>query len=581
MALDGIMTAALSAEFDSALKDARVLKIQQPESSTLLFQLRTKEGVKRLLLSANASLPYAAFTEEQKSGPEDAPAFLMLLRKHLNNARFISCSQLRFDRILAFSFEHLTELGDTERLTLILELMGRHSNLILTEENGLILDAIHRVPPTMSSVRTVLPGKTYAPADVKVKKDPLTEDRSAFLAALDPNKTLAEHLFSRYSGFSLSSASELVFSASLHPDTHLSELGKEETERYADAFFKYMDAVREGRFSPSLALGPRGEAEEFSAMDLPSYRAQGKTVRSFSSPSALILFALSERADRVLLKEHASGLKALIDTNLKRVLKKKELQEKQLRDTEGRDRDRLYGELLTAYQYQLENGQGKARVLDYYTNQEIEIPLDRTLTVSENAQRYFQRYQKQKRTAEALEKLIPETTLEEEHLKSILSEIALAEDRATLSGIRKELMESGYLRKSGKGNKKERIVSKPYHYLSSDGFHLYVGKNNLQNDELSLHFADKKDLFFHVKKAPGSHVILKTEGREVPDRSYQEAARLAVYYSSLRENGRAEVDYVEAGKLKKPAGQKPGFVVYYTNYSMIEDADISGLQRLE
>ena len=581
MALDGIMVHALRAEFESVLVGERVLKIQQPDSASLLFQFKTREGTRRLLLSANATLPYAALINSNRTGPEEAPAFLMLLRKHLNGARLLSVRQWNMDRILIFTFEHLNELGDTEERKLILEIMGRHSNLILTDENDVILDAIRRVPPTLSSVRTVLPQKAYEIPDVRVKKDPLTETCEGFLLSQDPKKTFADDIFTRYSGFSVSSASELVYGAGLDPDLYIQEASKAQKEQLADAFLAYTARLKEDDFSLSLAEDAKKEVLEFSAMPLPSFAAAGNTVRAFTSPSALVEYALTERANRVVMKQRSGSLRSLIETNLHRIRKKLELQEKQLKETEGCDRDRLYGELLTAYSYQLEKGQPSATVPNYYdNNEEITIPLDRMLTPSENAQRYFKRYQKAKRTRDALEKLIPEAREEVDYLESILSSIVLAEDDNVLKEIRKELSAAGYVHKESGKKQREKIQSQPYHYRSSDGFDIYVGKNNLQNDALSLHFAEKKDLFFHVKKAAGSHVILKTEGREVPDRAYQEAAALAVYYSSLRENGRGEVDYVEAGKLKKPAGAPAGFVVYYTNYSMVQDADISGLSRI-
>ncbi len=580
MAFDGIMTAALRDEFSRLLTGARVSKIQQPEDTALLFQFKTQEGTVRLLLSANASLPYAAVVSENRTGPEEAPAFLMLLRKHLGGARLLSVEQPRFDRVLLFRFEHLNELGDPEEKQLILELMGRHSNLIFTESDGRILDAIRRVPPTMSSVRTVLPGKYYEPADVRLKEDPRGLDRAAFLSGMDGKRTLADGIFSRFSGFSSSASSELLFGSGLDPDRYISSLSSSEAVRYADVFLAYMEKIEHAEFSPCLALGPHGEAEEFSAMPLKSYSAAGKEVRPFASPSALVVYALGERASRVLMRQRGSSLKAVAETNLKRAVRKRELLEKQLADTDGREKDRLYGELLTAYQYQLSAGASSVTVLNYYTDTEITIPVDKDLTISENAQRYYNRYAKARRTREATEKLLPETVSECEHLESILSEIALAEDEQTLAGIRREMAAAGYLHSGNGKAKKERSVSKPYHYVSSDGFDLYVGKNNLQNDELSLRFAGKKDLFFHVKKAAGSHVILKTDGKEVPDRAYQEAASLAVYYSSLRESGRGEVDYVEAGRLKKPAGARPGYVIYHTNYSMVAEADLSGLTKL-
>ena len=250
-----------------------------------------------------------------------------------------------------------------------------------------------------------------------------------------------------------------------------------------------------------------------------------------------------------------------------------------MEDTKKRDTYKVYGELLNTYGYSAAPGAKTLEAVNYYTGEPVTIPLDDTLTAQENAQRYFDKYGKMKRTYEALSELTVQVKEEIEHLESILSALDIAMQEEDLVQIREELIDSGYIRRKG-GAKKAKITSKPFHYMSSDGFHLYVGKNNFQNDELTFKFATGGDWWFHAKQMPGSHVILKTEGKEVPDRAFEEAARLAAYYSRGREQDKVEIDYIQKKHVKKPAGAKPGFVVYYTNYSMAIDSDISALTEL-
>ena len=280
------------------------------------------------------------------------------------------------------------------------------------------------------------------------------------------------------------------------------------------------------------------------------------------------------------IRQKSSDLRRVVQTALERNRKKYDLQLKQLRDTESRDKYKVYGELIHTYGYNLEEGAKELEALNYYTNEMIKIPLDPQKTPQENAKKYFDRYNKQKRTFEALSELIKETKDEIDYLESVSKSLDIARSEDDLIQIKEELIESGFIRRK-QFAKKVKITSKPFHYISSDGFHMYVGKNNLQNEELTFHFANGGDWWFHAKKAPGSHVIVKTNGEELPDRTFEEAARLAAHYSKNSGAEKVEVDYVEKKQVKKPNGSKPGFVVYYTNYSMMIDSDISGIQEVQ
>ncbi|MBP5254305.1 MAG: NFACT family protein [Lachnospiraceae bacterium] len=578
MALDGILVRGLLHELNQTLTDARVSKIQQPEDTELLLTFRTRTGNRKLLLSANASLPLAYLTDEQKPAPATAPNFCMLLRKHIGAGRVVSVAQPGLERILDITFEHTDELNDLREKHLIIELMGKYSNILFTDGDGMILDAIRHVTPAMSSVRTVLPGRPYFIPDTQHKKDALTETAEGFLSGLSGQETLAEAIAKHYTGFSFPASQELLFAGGMDGGMRVSALDEAGRSRLAALFLEYRDALLRGDFSPVMAvLGDVPAA--FSAMPLPSYEAQGELyeIRPFPSVSLLLETFYRERNRSVNMKNRAQDLRKQAETLLERASRKADLYMKQLEDAGKRDRYRLYGELLNAYAYTLPAGVPSVRVQDYYSGEEIEIPTDPDLSAGANAKRYFDKYGKLKRTDEAVRAQLPETEAEIAHLSSIITSIDLSETPEDLQEIRKEMEESGYIKKAQSRKKEAKPRLKPRHYISSDGFHIYVGRNNLQNDWLTFRFAEGGDYFFHAKKAPGSHVILKTENREVPERAFEEAAAAAAYYSALQKDPKADVDYVRKKEVRKPSGAKPGFVIYYTNYSMTVRPGLSGL----
>lgn len=581
MAFDGIMVHALVHETDTALKDARITKITQPEPEELILEFRTYSGRFSLLLSANASLPLFYFTAESKTNPLTAPNFCMLLRKHLANGRLESVTQASLERAIDLTINHLDEMGDLKRKHLIVELMGKYSNIIFTDENYTVLDAIRRVPPSVSSVRTVLPGSLYFLPETQNKKDLLVETTEDFLNGLLPTDTLSKALSDHYTGISKPSAAEITAEFGEDGDTFISALAKDRLREFAAFVSDYVSRIKENRFEPSIAYDLSGEPIAFSAMRLLSYENDPNArVERFDSPSELLETYYRKKNIVTNMRQRTTDLRKVIDTLLARAVKKQDLQEKQLKDTEKREKYRLFGELLNAYGYTLPVGEKTVRVLDYYTNTEIDIPVDDTLSIADNAKIYFEKYGKQKRTYAALSELIKETQDDIEHLRSVKISLELAEKPEDLAAIREEMAASGFIKKAaGKNKQKSSVPSRPFHYISSDGFDIYVGKNNFQNDYLTFRFAENNDIWMHVKKAPGSHVIIKTGGREVPDRTYEEGGALAAYYSSLRDTEKAEIDYIEKKQVKKPAGGRPGFVIYHTNYSMIAKPDISGIMK--
>ena len=619
MAFDGITTACLCREFSDRLTGARIYKIAQTDRDELVITCKpTAErggGQCRLYLSADASLPLAYFTSKTRQAPLQAPSFCMLLRKHLQNGRILSVTQPGLERILRFEVEHLDEMGDLCRHTLAIELMGKHSNIIFlkNDEAGseLIVDSIKHISSLVSSVREVLPGRRYFIPDTQSKRDPLTETEEGFDALLRNRQVPpAKLLMSTYTGISTQMAEELCFRAALSNDRSASSMTDGDRAALWREFRGLVDDVQSGRFTPCIYYkleegGRRGAPVGYAAVPMRIYAdfpGQFEEVR-FDSVSELLETFYAQKNEVTRIRQKSADLRRVVQTILERDVHKYDLQLKQIRDTEKRDKYRVYGELLNAYGYSVPAGSKYCDLDNYYTGEKIRVPLDPMLTPMQNAKKYFDRYTKLKRTNEALTALTTEVKSEIDHLESIRTSLDLATNEGDLSQIRQELEDSGLVRRHGgsakrkpgfdksggrqDSSKKGRArtpASKPLHYISSDGYDIYVGKNNTQNDELTFRFADPDDIWMHANDMPGSHVILRSGGRrmdEIPDRAFEEAASLAAWYSAGREQGKVEIDYLLRRNVKKPGGARPGFVVYYTNYSILARADITGLQEAE
>lgn len=577
MAFDGITIANVVKEMRQVLIGGRIYKIAQPEPDELLLTVKTGEGQYRLLLSAGASLPLIYLTEDNKQSPMTAPNFCMLLRKHLQNGRIVDITQPGLERIVHIHAEHLDEMGDLCRKQLIIELMGKYSNIIFCDEENRIIDSIKHVSGLVSSVREVLPGKPYFVADTMHKQDPLTVAEDDFVQTMQAAPMpVFKAVYTSYTGISPCIAQELCFRAGMDGEQPTAAFSGDELRRLYAEWKKMADAIEAGDFAPCIAYEGKKPAE-FAAFPLTSYE---NTV-PYDSMSALLEHYYAEKNAQTRIRQKSVDLRKIVQTALERNVKKLDLQMQQMKDTEKRDTYRVYGELLNTYGYGVEEGAKSLRALNYYTGEEITIPLDPTLSAGENAKRYFEKYGKLKRTYEALETLTKEVEEEIEHLRSVEAALSIAVGEEDLVEIREELMQSGYIRRRG-GTKKVKVTSKPFHYVSSDGYDMYVGKNNLQNEELTFKFASGGDWWFHAKKCPGSHVIVKMKGQEeLPDHTFEEAARLAAYYSAGRDQAKVDVDYVQKKQVKKPNGAKPGFVVYYTNYSMSIEPDITGIKCLQ
>ena len=580
MAFDGITIAAMVRELNNNLAGGRINKIAQPEGDELMITARGTEGQKRLLLSASASLPLIYFTEKNKVSPLTAPNFCMLLRKHIGSARIAGIRQPGLERVVEFDLEHLNELGDPCKKVLILELMGKHSNLIFCDDKNMILDSIKHVSSHMSSVREVLPGREYFITKTQDKWDPLTITQEEFLEHVCKKPvSAAKALYSSLTGLSPVIAEELCYRASIDGNDAMLSLNEVSCVHLYHTLQRMMEDVKEGNFTPNIIY--RGEEPvEYGVFPFQQYGPEYHSV-TFDSVSSMLETYYASKNILTRIRQKSADLRKIVQTALERNRKKLILQQKQMKDTAKKDKYKVYGELINTYGYSLPEGSRSLQALNYYTNEEITIPLDETLTPAQNSKKYFDRYTKLKRTEEALTTQIADTESEIEHLESISNALDIARSESDLSQIKEELTQYGYIKRhySGKKGTKMQAKSKPFHYISSDGFHIYVGKNNFHNDELTFKFATGNDWWFHAKKMAGSHVVVKTKDGELPDRTFEEAGRLAAYYSKGRTAPKVEIDYIQKKHVKKPGGAKPGFVVYYTNYSLMAEPDISQLKE--
>lgn len=580
MAFDGITIAAMVRELNNNLAGGRINKIAQPEGDELMITTRGTEGQKRLLLSASASLPLIYFTEKNKVSPLTAPNFCMLLRKHIGSARIAGIRQPGLERVVEFDLEHLNELGDPCKKVLILELMGKHSNLIFCDDKNMILDSIKHVSSHMSSVREVLPGREYFITKTQDKWNPLTITQEEFLEHVCKKPvSAAKALYSSLTGLSPVIAEELCYRASIDGNDAMLSLNKVSCIHLYHTLQRMMEDVKEGIFTPNIIY--RGEEPvEYGVFPFQQYGPEYHSV-TFDSVSSMLETYYASKNILTRIRQKSADLRKIVQTALERNRKKLILQQKQMKDTSKKDKYKVYGELINTYGYNLPEGSRSLQALNYYTNEEITIPLDETLTPAQNSKKYFDRYTKLKRTEEALTTQIADTESEIEHLESISNALDIARSESDLSQIKEELTQYGYIKRhySGKKGAKMQAKSKPFHYISSDGFDIYVGKNNFQNDELTFKFATGNDWWFHAKKMAGSHVVVKTKDGELPDRTFEEAGRLAAYYSKGRTAPKVEIDYIQKKHVKKPGGAKPGFVVYYTNYSLMAEPDISQLKE--
>ena len=583
MALDGAFLACLRQELADTLTDARIDKIHQPGREELVIALRWKGGNEKLYLSASANSPRLHFTTQALENPAQPPMFCMLLRKRLTGGRLCAIRQEGWERALYLDFDCINELGDPVRLTLAVEIMGRHSNIILIGQDGIIIDSIKRVDPAMSSVRPILPGLRYEVPPPAEGLDLSGCTPEEVVAAIRGGKDgpLSKAIQYTVTGLSPLSCREIAYRATAGEDSPVSALTDREWEKLTNCLTRTRDAVLTGeRRVPYLLIKPDGTPQEFSFQPIIQYgpSVAGQEMESFS---ALLdaFYARRAAAERMKVRSH-DLLRVLLNAT-ERVKRKLGNQRQELTAAADRDKMRLYGDLINASMHLIPAGAASAELINYYDENcaTITVPLDPALSAAANAQKYYKDYRKAQTAERILTQRIAEGEQELVYLDSVFDSLTRAASARELEELRRELEEQGYLRRQ-KGKQKPPPPMKALTFRSDDGFTILVGRNNLENDRLTLKTARGNDVWFHTKNIPGSHVIVVTEGQTPPDRTLEQAAILAATHSKAADSVQVPVDYTAAKYVKKPSGAKPGMVIYTDNRTAYVNPDMGLCKRL-
>lgn len=546
MSFDGFVTRAVTNELQETLLTGKITKIYQPFETDLLLSIRAKRTNYQLYISTSANFSRIHLTNHRYPNPLQPPMFCMRMRKQIEGYIIKDIKQVDLDRIVHIELEGRDELGDFITKTLIIEIMGRHSNLILLDKDqNTIIDSLKHLPPSLNSYRTVLPGREYVPPPVQNKVNPLNADRETVLKKVDFNQGKIENqLVSNFAGLSPIVSKEIV---------HRSGFVTKET--LPGTFLKVMKSFQNDIYKPEIV---RSNREFFSVLSLT--HIEGERI-SFESVSDMLDRFYFGKAERDRIKQQANDLEKRISNELKKNKRKLKKLEKTLQDSDKAEQYQLYGELLTAHMHELNRGQSEVVLENYYTpGEKVTIPLDPVKTPSENAQAYFQKYTKAKNAVSIVHQQIKETKENIAYFELLLTQM----EKATLEDvaeIREELEDEGIIkRKIKKGQKKKVNKPKPENYESSEGIPILVGKNNKQNEYLTMKLARKSDTWLHAKDIPGSHVVIR--GEQYSDKTLHEAAMLAAYFSKAKQSSNVPIDYTEVRHVKKPSGAKPGFVTY-------------------
>ena len=578
MSMDGLSLYSAMNELNKRLAGGKIDKIQQTDKEELLLMVRSLGQTYRLLINASAADNRVQLTELKKQAPSEAPMFCMLLRKRIAGGKIVRFEQERLDRVLKISIETYNDLGDLSVFALYCELMGKHSNIILANEKGVIVDAIKHVGLGMSSVRFVMPGLEYSAPPAQDKQDPSKASADDFSMAMCMiGMSIAKALSNAFFGLSPAVAAQLV--ARYTDKTECTQLSEAERKELAERLAAFYADMAQGKEKASAVLNALGETEA-----VYPFAISGSGIKLYDSIGEALdsLYINSDR--REWAKRHGASARKVLQNNIERCEKKLALYADALNSGEQMEKCRLYGELLTANLHSLKSGTDTAAVDNYYADpvERIAIPLDRQLTPGENAQRYYKKYQKLKAARDMAIVQREQTLSELNYLEGQLDNLTKCTAENELSELIEELKDQGYIKRDKGGKKKMKLAaSKPMHFVSSTGADIYVGKNNRQNDELTLHFASPNDIWMHTKNIPGSHVIVKGAS-EQDTATMTEAALLAAYYSRARGSENVAVDYTPRKYVKKPAGAKPGMVIYTTNktaYVTPSEEAVAGLKE--
>lgn len=571
MPLDAVCLRAVLAELESKTVGGRIDKVYQPDRDEIVLSLRGTGGAMRLLMTANPSAPRMHLIDANRENPAAPPMFCMLMRKYVQGAKIVSIRQPSLERVAVMTLDTTDEMGVAVRREIICEMMGKYSNIILCGEDGRIIDAIRRVDGDISGKRQVLPGLFYRlPPAQEGKVDPLTLTGAALIEKVQQSagdeQRLDKWLLSALIGLSPLLCRELAFRAVGDAARPVGSLTPDDLTRLSAAFDAFTGQISARTFTPTLLTRAEDQAvQDFSCLPIAQYQSlvQLSHPESFS---ALLSGFFEKKGQAERVRRRAADMIRTVTSARDRLTRKLAAQAEELEKTRDRDALRRMGELIAANFYQLEKGMTRAKVIDYFdeTCPEIEIRLDIRLTPQQNAQQYFKQYTKAKTAEEMLTQQIAAGEADRSYLESVLQAIDQAENERDLAQLRDELVQTGVLSAKQTRNKRapKTAASIPFEYRTSDGFSVWAGKNNLQNDLLSLKTAFKSDIWFHTQKIHGSHIILVTDGKEPTDTAMTEAAMIAAYHSKAKNSSLVPVDYTAVRNIKKPSGAKPGFVIY-------------------
>ena len=585
MALDGITLRSLVHEMKSKLVNGKIDKITQPEKDEIWLTIRNEKQNHKLLISANSSTPRIHFVNDaKKENPLTAPMFLMLLRKHIGNGTIKSVEQRSTERIVEISIDAYDELRVLKNKTLIIELMGKHSNIILVHtEDRKIIDSIKRVSLNISSVREVLPGLTYQYPPGHKKISPihrLDEDEFRSLCS-NFHSEIYKLFYMSYEGMSPTISKEICYRANVESTEVASSLSEVKTEKLWVTFFRMMSRIEQHEYSPCIVIQRNPHTIlDFSSVLLTHYETMELVEYQSIHTACEEFYVLKDKTERI--QQRTSALRKKIQTRLDTLQHKTEKQNNEISSSMLLDKDKLYGELLTSYIYQIKTGMSEITLENFYNNNEkITIPLDVQKSPSENIQRYFKRYQKSKNRIEELTEQLAIAQKEISYLENVLLSISQIETYDEISEIQDELAKQGYIRRPSNHKSKKETISSPMEFTASDGTTILVGKNNTQNDRLTLKLSSPNDTWLHTKDIPGSHVIIRAKQQDISEKTLYEAAVLAAYYSKGKFSSNVPVDYTERKNVKKPSGAKPGMVIYVNNSTIYVTPEESVVEQLK
>lgn len=589
MSFDGIVTRAVVDELKSSLIGGRIDKIYQPEKDEISIQVYNKGTNHRLLISSTSNNPRLYLTKHSKKNPDTPPVFCMLLRKHLSSGIVLNIEQHDMDRVVIFDVSAIDELGLPTERRLIVEIMGKYSNIILIDKSsGKIMDSITRVREDMSRIRQILPGLNYEYPPSQDKKNPLLTSRDEFIDLFNMEKDgihLFKFFYFNYTGLSPLISKEICFRANLDIDRSIGSVSNDDKEELYGVFESIMEEVRDNKYSPLCIYNNMDELMAFYCIDLNQFGSNNKNF--YSSISSVLDSAFNRKDIHDRITQKSQSMRKMIQGRLDRTINKLAKQKEELFESKDRDKFKIYADLISANIHLIPKGLDHIELDNFYDEnlEKLDIPLDIKLSSVINAQRYYKKYSKLKTAENLLLEQIPETEDEILYLENVLVSIENSYEVEELDEIKDELIKEGYLKDNSKSKRKrknkEKKLSSPYHFISSDGFTIIVGKNNRQNEQLTLRTAHKEDIWLHVQNMPGSHVIIKKENKDVPDTTLEEAAILAAYYSKCKNDNHVPVDYTVRKNVRKQPNSKPGMVIYDNHKTLIVNPDKESINKIK